>query len=222
MKDNYINVIFVIDESGSMYSSKEDVVGGFMKVVDEQRQIKEGKCTISLYTFADDVKEIFVGKDVSDINSIDYNPCGCTAMNDGIGIAITNIGKWLNNMKEDEKPSKNLVVIMTDGMENSSKEYTLQQVKEMIKHQTEKYNWEFMYIGADITTSKMADDLGISNKMFSSKKDYCMAWDSLSSINTAYRRASMGNAGLELKKTITLESSAITSNYENELGFKIN
>lgn len=221
MKDNYINVIFVIDESGSMYYSKEDVIGGFMKVVDEQHQIKEGKCTISLYTFADDVKEIFVGKDVSDINGIDYNPCGNTAMNDGIGIAITNIGKWLNNMKEDEKPSKNLVVIMTDGMENSSKEYTLQQVKEMIKHQTEKYNWEFMYIGADITTSKMADDLGISNKMYSSKKDYYKAWDGLNTINTVYRCATMDCADMELKRTITLESSAITADYENELGFKI-
>ena len=58
MKENYINVVFIIDESGSMYSSKEDVIGGFKKVIDEQKQIKEGKCTVSLYTFEDDVRAV--------------------------------------------------------------------------------------------------------------------------------------------------------------------
>lgn len=221
MKENYINVVFIIDESGSMYSSKEDVIGGFKKVIDEQKQIKEGKCTVSLYTFEDDVREIYLGKDVNDVNDIVYNPCGCTAMNDAIGTAITNMGKWLNKMEENEKPSKTMVIIMTDGLENASKEYTLSQVKEMIKHQSEKYNWEFIYIGADITTAKMADDLGICNKIYTSKKNYHKTWDTINYLNTNYRMCNSSVAESNLKCAIETEGKKLTEEYENELGFTI-
>ena len=225
MKENYINVVFIIDESGSMYTSKEDVVGGFKKIIDEQKQVKEGKCTVSLYTFENTVKEIYLSKDVNEIEEINYNPSGCTAMNDAIGIAITNVGRWLNNMKEEEKPSKTMVVIMTDGLENASKEYTLSQVQEMIKHQTDKYNWDFIYIGADVTTATAADSLGINNRMFTSKAcGYKKTWDTLNYLNTSYRSCacSMDEADLHLKREINVASASLTEEYEKELGRKIN
>ena len=136
MKENFIHVCFVIDESGSMCGSQSDVIGGFKRVIDEQKAIKDGTCSVSLFKFEDEVTEVYRGKDVNDVEYLDehtYKPGGCTAMNDGIGTAIDRIGKWLDGMKEEDKPEKNLIVIMTDGMENASKEYTGKQVRDMIK-----------------------------------------------------------------------------------------
>ena len=67
MKDNFIHVCFIVDKSGSMFSSTDDVIGGFKSIVEEQRQVKDGKCAISLYTFDDYVNEVYVGKDVNEI-----------------------------------------------------------------------------------------------------------------------------------------------------------
>ena len=66
-KENYVNVCFIIDQSGSMYGSEADVIGGFQKVIDEQRAVKEGKCTVSMFKFEDRVEECFVGKDVNEV-----------------------------------------------------------------------------------------------------------------------------------------------------------
>ena len=134
MKDNFIHVCFIIDKSGSMYGSENDVIGGFKKVINEQKMNNIGTCAVSLYEFDKKVINHFVGMDINLVNeNLEYSPGGSTAMNDAIGTAVTEIGKWLSDMPEEERPSKNLIVIMTDGEENSSQEYSLQQVKDMIK-----------------------------------------------------------------------------------------
>ena len=141
MKENFIHVCFIIDESGSMSGTESDIIGGFKKVIDEQKANKDGKCAVSLYNSASEASKIYIGKDVNDVDYLDeksYRPGGCTAMNDAIGTAIDEIGKWLDAMDEAEKPEKNLIVIMTDGEENASVEYSFNKVKEMIKHQEEK------------------------------------------------------------------------------------
>jgi uncharacterized protein YegL len=78
-----------------MYPSREDVVGGFNKTIEEQKVNKDGKVTVSLYTFNGEVKEEYLGVDINDIAKFNYSPDGMTAMNDGIGSAIDNVGKWL-------------------------------------------------------------------------------------------------------------------------------
>ena len=142
--ENFINLVFIIDESGSMSSSVNDVIGGFNSVIEKQKEIKDGKCTVSLYRFSSNVTKEFVGKDINEIPKFEYYPCGMTALYDGTGTAIDEIGKWLSEMKEEDRPSKTMVVIMTDGEENNSHEYSASKVKEMIKHQEEKYSWEFV------------------------------------------------------------------------------
>ena len=153
-----------------------------------------------------------------------YTPFGSTAMNDGIGTAIDRIGQWLNNMPEDERPSKNLIVIMTDGEENSSHEYTLQRVQDMIKHQTDKYNWTFAYMGMDISNAKTADNLGIHTRSFSSKtsthmfKNYSNISDSIS----AYRCADDSlTAGVTMDTCLTASFNAMTTEYEQSINKKI-
>lgn len=226
MKENFIHVCFVVDESGSMMMSQSDVIGGFKRVIDEQKAVKDGTCAVSLFKFSDKVTEVYRGKDVNEVeylNESTYAPGGMTAMNDGIGVAIDNIGKWLDGMKESEKPEKNLIVIMTDGMENASKEYTGERIREMIKHQEDKYSWTFMYLGTDITDAKAAVDLGIKYRGFSSRKDVSANYLSVSSVVTAYRNTSGSyeTKCCALAENLDNSLTAMNSKYETETGTKI-
>lgn len=225
---NWINLVFVIDKSGSMYSSKEDVVGGFNKTIEEQKQNKEGKVTVSLYTFNEKVKQEYLGTDINDIGKFHYSPDGMTAMNDGIGTAIDEVGEWLyeKDRKGEEMPGKTLVVVMTDGMENASREYKLKQVQDKIKEQTEKYSWEFIYMGTDITTSKAADDLGFKFKTYSSRKKFANNYDIINCATTAYRSmaatgASLADTSAYLCATLDEQSTKNTADFEAEIGKKI-
>lgn len=266
-KKNFIHVCFVIDESGSMTGSETDIIGGFNKMVEEQKAIKDGKCAISFFSFANDVTERFVGKDVNEIKELtkgkygtkyysfsrslslsstsingitdvdvkideketdplyQYLPGGGTAMNDGIATAINKIGKWLSDMPEDERPSKNLIVIMTDGEENSSREFTLAKVQEMIKHQTEKYNWSFIYMGMDITNKKAADDLGIVSRSFMAKSSDSLYknYSNISNSATCYRCSTVDTltASATMDAYLTDQLKADTALYEVEKGIKI-
>lgn len=269
MKDNLIHVCFIIDKSGSMYSSKEDVVGGFNKTIDEQKAVKDGECVVSLFTFNDDVKQVFLGRKLDEIKPLtseaepkfyglcnavrtvvrynadgtskvqnqssiseytskssefNYSPEGMTAMNDGIGTAIDSVGKWLADMPEEERPSKNLIVVMTDGCENASKEYSLKRVKEMIQHQTDVYNWTFVYMGTDVTTVETAENLGINMRSYGSRasKDTYSNYSNISNATTAYRTAkNFAMAEATMDCCLTENLCAMTKSYEDSLGIKI-
>lgn len=169
MKDNLIHLCFIIDESGSMWGSESDVTGGFNKLIEEQRKVEEGNCLVSVYRFNSIVTEDFVGRDIKEIDGLPYSPGGNTALYDGIGTAVDSIGKWLNDMPEEDRPSKNMIVIMTDGGENYSKEYDLTKVRDMIKHQEDKYNWSFVYMGSDLTNLNDANNLGLKMRSVSGK-----------------------------------------------------
>lgn len=226
MRNDYIHITMVIDKSGSMYQSRQDVVGGVQKIIDEQKSNKNGKCTISLYTFNDKVNEVFVGKDVNDVEDFKYSPDGMTAMNDGLGVAIDNTGKWLAAMNEEDRPSKVMVAVFTDGMENHSREYTLKQVQDKIKEQTEKYSWEFVYLGTDITTTKAADDLGFKFKTYSSRKKLGNNYDIINTVTSCYRSMAATGATMDsLNETFSLamdcETAKNTADFEKEIGKKI-
>ena len=226
MRNDYIHITFVIDKSGSMYSSKNEVISGVQKIINEQKNIKDGKCTVSMYTFNDKVDEDYVGIDVNDLPKFEYNPTSMTALNDGCGVAIDNTGKWLAEMKEEDRPSKVLVAVFTDGMENASKEYTLKQVKDKIEHQEKVYSWTFMYLGTDITTSKAADELGFKFKTYSSRSKFAKNYDMINCAVSNYRSmantgASLDAATLSLCDTLNEEALKATTEYEAEIGKKI-
>ena len=226
MKENFIHVCFVIDESGSMSGTESDIIGGFKKVIDEQKANKNGKCAVSLYKFASKVSKIYIGKDVNDVDYLDeksYRPGGCTAMNDAIGTAIDEIGKWLDGMDDAEKPEKNLIVIMTDGEENASVEYSFDKVKEMIKHQEEKYNWSFMYLGADISDASYAKSYGFDNRLYSTKKSLHKTYDMINTSLNCYRSVTGSTEIKNAAFTLNLQESidALNADYESETGQKI-
>ena len=225
---NWINLVFVIDESGSMTGSETDVVGGFKKTIEEQKANKDGKVTVSLYTFASDVKQLYLGKDINEIDEFVYRPSGMTKLNDGVGRAIDEVGDWLykKDKNGEEMPAKTLVVVMTDGAENSSIEYSLKQIQDKIREQTEKYSWEFIYQGVDITSTKVADDMGFKFKTYSSKLKLTNNYDVVNLATTVYRK--MASSGADLKAstlsfcdTLAETSMKNTKDYENELGRKL-
>lgn len=224
MKDGYIHVVFVIDESGSMYPSTKDVVEGYNKVIDEQKKVKDGKCTVSLFKFGTEVSKVYVGKELDDIKELEYNAGGLTAMNDGIGTAIDEVGKWLNDTKEEDRPSQVLVAIITDGYENNSKDYTLEKVRDMIKHQEEKYSWKFMYMGCDVTDANYAKGLGIKTRGFGNRTNLKENLNWINFANTTYRSFDGNNDAklAAMDSYLNWTASEMTANYEKELGKKIN
>ena len=228
VNSKWINIVFCIDESGSMWGSRDEVTSGFKKMIDEQKEVKDGKVTVSLFTFNSDVKTCFVGKDINDIGEFEYNPSSMTRMNDGIGTAIDSVGKWLyeRDKNNEEMPQKTMFVLFTDGMENSSQEYTLKQVQDKIKEQTEKYSWEFVYQGVDITTSKAADELGFKYKTYGSREDFSNNYNIVNKTLTAWRASSLAGASVDEANAVfcsTLNEEAMenTSRYEKKLGKKI-
>lgn len=224
MKANFIHVCFVVDSSGSMSSSVDDVKGGFKKIIEEQKANPEGECAVSYFDFNSNVKEVYRGKDVKEINSeLEYYPSGMTALMDGVGIAIDTIGKWLDSMPEEEKPEQNMIVIITDGGENFSKEYSASRVREMIKHQQDKYSWKFVFLGADLTNVKDAIDLGITTRGITTKSSLGKSYDLVNSSLSVYRNTK-GSASFKaatMDALVRSEVSAMNADYEKETGIKV-
>lgn len=220
MKDNFVKIVFVIDESGSMSSSRSDVIGGFNEFINDQKKEKAGDVNVSLYTFASTVSTVFNNKNIADVPELtmdNYRPGGSTALNDAVGKAINETGYELAAMPEEERPSVVMMVIMTDGEENNSKEFKSAEIRDMIKHQTDKYSWKFIYLGTDITTTRMADDMGIKCRGFSSKMDLMKTMKCVSANAANYRNVDVKDADIALNSAM----NCMTKEYESKLGRKI-
>ncbi len=216
MKSNLLHICFVLDESGSMYNSVDDVIGGFQKLIDEQKGEKNGECIISLYRFSDTVKKDYIGKPVDEVSKLIYSPGGCTAMNDGVGTAIDEIGKWLSDMDESERPSKNMIVIMTDGQENASKEYDFDAVKGKIKHQEEKYSWTFVYMGTNLQDLKDANRLGIKMRSVSGSRNIAANYSHIDAYAKALRSSTNAASVAVADAFLTRQLCEDTTRYQVE------
>lgn len=216
MKSNLLHICFVLDESGSMYNSVDDVIGGFEKLIDEQKGEKNGECIISLYRFSNTVKRDYIGKPVGEVPKLTYSPSGCTAMNDGVGTAIDEIGKWLSDMDESKRPSKNMIVIMTDGKENASKEYDFDVVKRKIKHQEEKYSWTFVYMGTNLQDLKDANRLGIKMRSVSDSRNITSNYSHIDTYAKALRSSTNAASVAAADAFLTRQLREDTTRYQVE------
>lgn len=162
MNMNLTEIIFLIDRSGSMGGLETDTIGGFNAFMEKQRQM-EGETIVTTVLFDDKYEILWNGIDVckAKLTDKEYYVKGSTALLDAVGKTIIDVGYRLSNTSEDSRPNKVIFVITTDGMENSSREFTNEKVKQLIKHQQEKYNWEFIFLGANIDAAKEADNIGI-------------------------------------------------------------
>lgn len=216
MKSNLLHICFVLDESGSMYGSTSDVIGGFQKLIDEQKNVDCGECIVSVYRFSDEVHQDYLGKPVEELPQLKYSPGGCTAMNDGIGTAIDEIGKWLSDMDESERPSKNIIVIMTDGQENASKEYNFDTVKAKIKHQEEKYSWTFVYMGTNLQDLKDANRLGIKMRSVSGSRNIAANYSHIDTYAKALRSSTNAASVAAADAFLTRQLCEDTTRYQVE------
>ena len=163
MKKNLTEMVFILDKSGSMAGLEADTIGGFNSMIERQKQA-EGEALVSTVLFANDSTVIHDRADLREIGPLterQYYVGGGTALIDAIGGAIHHIGNVHKYAREEDRPEHTVFVITTDGMENASRRYTSARVKDMVKHQQEKYGWEFLFLGANIDVAKESDRLGI-------------------------------------------------------------
>jgi Mg-chelatase subunit ChlD len=164
MDVNYSHIVFILDRSGSMALQMEDAVGGFNAFIKHQKQLP-GKCTFSLILFDNQYEQLydFAPIDtVADLNDQTYYPRGSTALLDAIGRAMTETGIRLAAMPESTRPGRVQIAVLTDGEENSSKEFSGKRIKDMIEHQQTKYSWQITYLSSDINASEQALSYGFS------------------------------------------------------------
>jgi uncharacterized protein YegL len=163
MKTNLTELVFILDRSGSMGGLESDTIGGFNSMLAKQ-QAEPGDCRITTVLF-DNQYEVLHDridiKAVSPITGNEYFVRGNTALLDAIGTTINKIGGVQKNTAEDYRAEKVLFVITTDGMENASREFTYDKIKSMIERQKDKYNWEFIFLGANIDAVEVAGRFGV-------------------------------------------------------------
>jgi uncharacterized protein YegL len=153
MKDSLTHITMVLDRSGSMSSVLRPTIDGFNEFVESQKA-GEGDATITLIQFdtENSWEVVFEDRPVKQAPKLTpdvYFPRGGTPLHDAIGRTIVDLGERFKKMKEDDRPGKVIVVIMTDGLENSSVKYAAPKIAEMIKHQQDVYKWHFVFLGAN-------------------------------------------------------------------------
>jgi len=150
MKDNFTRIAIILDRSGSMEICKESTVAGFNEFIRSQKEIP-GEATVKLVQFDDQYETVFDKplKECPELTQNTFVPRGSTALLDAQGRTIVELGQELAALPEQERPSKVIVVTLTDGLENASKQYNLEKIGEMIREQRDKYNWDFVFLGAN-------------------------------------------------------------------------
>ncbi len=164
MKQNHADITIVLDRSGSMSNVATDTIGGFNTFLDSQKKTP-GTATFTLHQFDGKFETVVNAEDiqkVQDLTSKTFVPRGMTALLDAIGRSVTDAGARLEKLPEGERPAKVIFVILTDGYENSSREFTREQIFKMVEHQKEKYSWEFVYLGANQDAIQVGGSLGIN------------------------------------------------------------
>jgi uncharacterized protein YegL len=163
MRQDLTEIVAILDRSGSMASLANDTIGGFNRFIEDQKKVP-GEAFLTTVLFDDRYEFLHDGvniKDVKPITEREYFSRGMTALLDAIGRTVNRVGGKLSKMDEADRPSKVIVLIITDGEENSSKEFTNQQIKEMVERQRSTYNWEFLFFGANIDSFSAAASIGI-------------------------------------------------------------
>ena len=150
----------LLDRSGSMDDCKRATETGFDELISQQRS-EPGEAVVTLSMFDDVYENVYANVPIAEVGPLELKPRNMTAMLDATGRFITEIGATLAARPEDERPGTVICLIMTDGYENASKEWTWAAVKELITQQREKYNWQFIFLGANIDAEQVGARMGV-------------------------------------------------------------
>jgi len=160
-RENFTAVGLIVDRSGSMQEIRADAEGGVNAFIDAQKPF-DGQVVLSLTEFDTyvDVRENLTP--IANVRPYTLQPRGNTALYDAVGKTVVNMGEQLAAMDEAERPSKVIIVIVTDGFENSSQEWTRNMISELVQRQEAEFGWEFLYLSASPDAFADGRRMGIS------------------------------------------------------------
>lgn len=163
MKNDLTEIVFIIDASGSMHPLTQDTIGGFNSAIESHR--KSGKNVLVTTVLFNDSSWIIHDRipieQVPVMTEKEYSVGGCTALIDAMGETVHRLALIHKYARNEDVPEKTLFIITTDGMENASTKYNADEVRRMVKHEEEKYGWEFIFLGANIDSVNVAARYGI-------------------------------------------------------------
>lgn len=162
MTTGITEAIILLDRSGSMQAIKNDMEGAIARYIEEQQVDDTGKLFLSLFQFDNEFETVFKGVDIHKVQRVVLNPRGSTALIDAACRAIDECGRDFAKRRSNERPDNVVFILVTDGEENSSCEFTRAQLLEKIKHQTDKYGWLFLYFGTELNGIADAQRLGFA------------------------------------------------------------
>ncbi|MEZ6153376.1 MAG: vWA domain-containing protein [Pirellulaceae bacterium] len=160
MKLDLTDITLVVDRSGSMQDIRSDAEGGVNAFIENQAK-EPGEALLTLVQFDTDYEFLHKGVPIGDVPKYELVPRGATALLDAVGRAINETGERLSKMNEADRPGLVVFVVMTDGLENSSQEFSKPRIKEMIQHQQKMYGWQFTFLGADQDAFAEASAMGM-------------------------------------------------------------
>lgn len=163
MKKGLTELVFILDRSGSMSGLESDTIGGYNGMLDKQKK-EAGQAVVTTVLF-DDQYELLHDRiplhAISKVTDKEYYVRGMTALLDAVGKTIHKIANVQKHTAEEARADKVLFVIITDGMENASREYGYKQIQTLVEQQKSQYGWEFIFLGANIDAVATADKFGI-------------------------------------------------------------
>lgn len=163
MKKGLTELVFILDRSGSMAGMESDTIGGFNANIEKQKK-EPGEALVSTVLF-DDQMEVLHDRvaleNIQPLTDKEYYARGGTALVDALGSAIHHIGNVHKYARDEDRPEKTIFIITTDGYENCSRRYKIEQVRQMVERQKSKYGWEFIFLGANIDAVETARNYGI-------------------------------------------------------------
>lgn len=157
---NKTAILALLDRSGSMASIRSDAEGGLRTFIDDQRKEK-GECSLRVCVFDTEYDEVYPSTDIQTAAYPEIHPRGATALLDAWGRALTEFGEELSALPESERPGTVIFVVVTDGLENSSREWTRDKVFEAVRRQTEQYGWTFLFLAANQDAVATGESLGV-------------------------------------------------------------
>lgn len=195
MRQDYTHITVILDRTGSMESIRDDTIGGFNTFLKKQKA-EPGTATLTLVQF--DTQEPYEVihrfkpiREVPELSRETYVPRASTPLLDALGRGINDLDKSIADLKEEDRPSKVVVVVVTDGQENSSCEFRKDQIEKMVKEKTEKSAWQFVFLSADLVAIGDAMSVGIHADAVllfeKTGKGSSGAWASLSQRTSDYR-----------------------------------
>tara|TARA_Y100000310_G_scaffold311548_1_gene357920 strand:- start:11364 stop:11984 length:621 start_codon:yes stop_codon:yes gene_type:complete len=161
-KEGKAEIVIISDRSGSMGGIASDMEGGIKEFLKEQKEDNKGEINVTFTQFDDEYEVVFENKPIAEVEDITIRPRGGTALLDAIGKTISSVSERISELAEENQPERVLFIIITDGYENSSREYNKEQITDLISTNEETNGWDFTFLGANLDAIAEGGRIGVS------------------------------------------------------------